>query len=270
MVFKSAMGARRVVGLEYLPGLSRPPCGLAVDIDGTLTVERRRGDFRLDLEAVSLLRELDSRGIPVMLVTGNALPVAAGLGRYLGFRGPHVAENGCLLYYEEHPEKIIELCENSTREAAEIVEEELGDLLEPSWQNRFRLYDYAFTLRRGSREDLSVAVEKVKRLLGERGFGWIRVESSGYAVHLRPREASKGRAVVEAARLLGLSRECVLGVGDSATDVDMALEIPTIAVGNADPRLKERAILVLRNASGRGVVELALAILSLMSRGMGV
>ncbi len=266
MASRYRFGSRRVILLEYVPGLEKPPCGLAVDIDGTLTLYRRRGSFRLDLEAVDLLYELDQRGIPVMLVTGNALPVAAGLGRYLGFSGPHVAENGCLLYYERHPEKVVHLCRRSTREAALLVEKELGEYLEPSWQNLFRIYDYAFTVRDGGKS-LEEAVSMVKKVLAENGFGWVKVEHSGYAIHLRPPEASKGRAVVEASRLRGLDPGCVIGVGDSATDIDMAETIPTVAVGNADPRLKEKAKIVLRNASGRGVLELALAILTMLSRG---
>ena len=259
------IGSRRVIVLEYIPGLDKPPCGLAVDIDGTLTIHRMPGHYQLDLEAVSLLHEIDSKGIPVMLVTGNALPVAAGLGRYLGFSGPHIAENGCLLYYEEHPDKIVHLCRNSARDAAEIVEREMKDILTPSWQNVFRVYDYAFTPRR---KDLNLdrVAREVRKLLDREGYGWVKVEHSGYAIHLRPAEASKGRAVKEAAKMRGLSTDCLLGVGDSATDIDMAEEIPTVAVGNADNKLKEKAVIVLRNASGRGVVELALAILNMMKK----
>ncbi len=266
MVSRYRFGSRRTILLEYIPGLDKPPCGLAVDVDGTLTLRRRFGDFRLDLEAVDLLHEIDQRGVPVMLVTGNALPVAAGLGRYLGFSGPHVAENGCLLFYDRVPGRVVHLCEKSTREAAEIVAEELGDYLEPSWQNRFRIYDYAFPVKPGSGLGIEEAAEKVRALLESQGYGWVRVEHSGYAIHLRPPEASKGRAVVEAAKLRGLDPKCVLGVGDSVTDIDMADYVATVAVGNADPRLKERARIVLRNDSGRGVLELALAILELLSR----
>jgi len=70
---------------------------VAADVDGTLTV--RRGNLLLSLEAVEAIRELEARGITVVLASGNSVPVTAGLARYIGARGPSVAENGCVVFH---------------------------------------------------------------------------------------------------------------------------------------------------------------------------
>ena len=63
---------------------------LAVDIDGTLTDEKRR----ISLTAVEALRMVEDAGIPVILSSGNVLPIAYGIGSMIGTSGPIVAENG--------------------------------------------------------------------------------------------------------------------------------------------------------------------------------
>ena len=230
-------------------------CGLAVDVDGTLTVSRR--GFLLDLGLAGLLRRLEEAGVRVMLVSGNAAPVLAGLARYMGFSGPHVGENGCTLYSES--EGVVPVCRSSCREAARLVEAEASSFLKPSWQNRYRDFDYAFRVVEGV--DPSTAAARVRELLAERGLQ-CRVSFSGYAVHVRPLEASKGRGLLRALELAGLDPGCVVAVGDSAMDAEMAEAGVTLAaVGNADEELLRAASIRLRGHSSQGVRELVEAIL---------
>lgn len=230
-------------------------CGVAVDIDGTITERRVSGDFRLSLEAVEALRRLEDAGVRVMLVTGNSVMVAAGVARYIGVRGPHVAENGCLVYQRG---SVVHACRGTARAAAEALEEELGGLLEPSWQNRCRIHDYAFLVRRVGPEE---AWRMAERVLRERGLR-AKLSHSGYALHVRPLEASKGLGLRVAMRMAGLEPGCVVAVGDSAMDLEMRdAGVTLAAVGNADPRLREGADLVLPGESGSGVALLARAIL---------
>lgn len=71
---------------------------LAVDVDGTLTDTTRR----VSCQAIEALRRQVDRGIIVMLVTGNVLPIAYTLKQYLGMNGPIIAENGGLAYRDEY------------------------------------------------------------------------------------------------------------------------------------------------------------------------
>ncbi len=224
--------------------------GLALDVDGTVTVDR--ASYILDLELASLLRRLQNSGVRIMFVTGNALPVIAGLARYLGLWGPHVAENGCLIF-DAKEERIITLCSRSCRVEAEHVSRELGRILTPSWQNVFRLYDFAFRVKS---VDARQAVNEVRRILDELGSSCI-VSYSGYAVHIRPPEARKSRGLLEALDIAGLKPEEVIAVGDSTLDAEMAeAGVLLAAVANADEELKKRANIVLPEPSSRGVAYL--------------
>ena len=69
---------------------ARPIRALITDVDGTLTDAHRR----LDPRAITALREVEGRGVPVVLATGNVLPIALAIHRSLGLSGPIVAENG--------------------------------------------------------------------------------------------------------------------------------------------------------------------------------
>jgi len=57
---------------------------VVVDVDGTLT----EADRRINLDAVMVLRKLEEKGIPVIIATGNVLPIAWGLRYFIGLSGP--------------------------------------------------------------------------------------------------------------------------------------------------------------------------------------
>src|SRR5579871_1386815 len=75
---------------------ARPPPvrGVVVDVDGTITDAERR----IHPAALRALQRLDRLGVPVVLATGNVLPIALAIYRFIGLHGPIVAENGGLLY----------------------------------------------------------------------------------------------------------------------------------------------------------------------------
>ncbi len=220
-------------------------CCLALDVDGTLT-ETRSG-FRLDLGLVEELR-LVAESVPVILVTGNSIPVVAGLARYLDIRHPVVGENGCLVYNQG---RIIHACRRSTRAAAELLERRLAGILEPSWQNRFRLYDFAFTVREGV--DPAAVLREARRLLDSHGYTWVRLGFSGYALHTKPPEASKARGLRIAMRLRGCRPGCTVAVGDSVLDAEMGEAAHLVAVENADEELASLADARVPGGSSRGV-----------------
>jgi len=220
---------------------------VAVDVDGTLTGP----DLRLSLEAVSALRRAEEAGLRVCLVTGNSLPVAYALARYVGASGPVVAENGGVVYHGG------EVWTAAPREpalrAAEVLAREMG--LRPAFQNRWRLVDAA--LKTGPDFDL----EEARRLV--RGLP-VRLMHSGFALHVVHESVDKGVGLREAARRLGISLEEAAAVGDSETDIPMlrAVGLPA-AVANAPDSLKRVALLVSEREDGEGVAEILDFILSL-------
>jgi len=215
---------------------------VAADIDGTLT--RRRGDLLLSVEAVEAVRMLEARGIRVSLVSGNSLPITAGLARYLGAAGPSVGENGCVVFWRG---EIIHVCRG--RPPRELVEELLEMGFAESWQNQFRFHDLAF--RAPDPSLIERALEVVRR------YGYVAY-SSGYALHVQPPGGGKGEGVRVAARLLGVPLEEVAAVGDGENDIPM-LEIAGFSAcpGDADPRVKEVVDYVASRPGGEGFAEIA-------------
>ena len=229
---------------------------LAVDVDGTLTIDR--GVFTLDLDVVHLLRKLRDMGVHIILVTGNSVPVVAGLARYLGFEeSPQVAENGCMVFYKGSR---MRTCLEDVSHAARLVEEKLSHLVYPSWQNIYRHCDYAFNVREGV--DPYTALEEVRRLLETVGARNIGIGFSGYAIHVRPSCASKARGLLKALETIGVTPDRVIAVGDSAMDAELKQASAVLAaVGNADKELKKNADIILPGKSASSVKILAKALL---------
>ncbi len=225
---------------------------LAVDVDGTLTEER--GMYRLSVSAISAIRELESRGISVVLATGNSYQIASALTRYIGASWPAIAENGCVLVDKGRVES---LCSGRPPEALVKSIKALG--LSEGWQNPCRLHDLEFVSEDPSL--LSRAVPYVERAMAE--VGWRgRVIVSGYALHAQPQGGGKGEALRRIALRAGLSVEEIGAVGDSSGDVDLLLAAGfRAAVGDADPELKGVADYVASARAGEGFAEIARYIL---------
>ncbi len=223
----------------------------ALDVDGTLTVER--GNTLLDCSGVTAVRLLESHGVRVSLISGNSVPVVTGLSLYLGATGPALGENGCVAYYRG---SIYHFCEGKPpRELVEAVKS-LG--FEESWQNRFRFHEVALIPRVRGREALSL-VEKASAIISEWGY---RAVWSGYALHVQPPGGGKGTGLRGAARLLGVSEREFLAVGDGENDVPMlAAAGVSGAPADASEEAKRVASIVASRPGARGTLEIVARVL---------
>ncbi len=238
---------------ELLEALSRVRAVVS-DVDGTLTVAR--GDYRLSPRALEAIWKLEEAGVRVVLATGNSLPVALALARYTGARGPVVAENGCLVAVKKG-EEVLEyaLSPRSCRDALEVALKAASGLVQESWQNPYRRYDYALIPIDHSRA--WEAVERIRKALDEAGLSDVRVTYSGFAIHIY-RGHGKKAGVLKALELIGVDPGEAAGIGDGANDVELLEAVGLkAAVANADSRLKSVADIVLSKPSGEGFAELA-------------
>jgi len=227
------------------------------DIDGTLTINR--SSYVLSIEAINALRKLVEKGIVVSLVSSNALPVVIGLSRYIGLNGPVVGESGALVYHDEWG--IVELASAPAREAYLGVLEEYGEYVEDSWQNRFRIYEYALKIKR---EYLGRAWDIVREIRGfvESRYEGFTVDYSGYAIHIHAKGVSKGTAVRYILDRLGVDPGEAMGIGDSVMDAEFIGFLGyRVAVGGADEGLVRVCNIVLSEPSGLGVAEVASRVL---------
>lgn len=221
---------------------------VATDIDGTLT----NYNDELYIEAISTIRELERRGIKVILCSGNALCVTKALAKYIGCSGPTVSENGAVVEYKAKMRIIGR--KDIGREALNELKKVYGENVKESWSNAYRFVDVA--IRRNIPFD---EVEKiVKKVNGA------KVIDSGFAYHITDESVDKGKGLLLALKLIEVEPKEVLGIGDSITDLEM-LKVCGVkaAVANADPRIKEIADVVAEKEFGLGFVEIVNKIVKL-------
>ncbi len=229
----------------------------AFDIDGTLSVSRNT--VELDLDALRALRALEKSGVSVVLVSSNMIPAVAALKKYIGLSGPAIGETGCIIYWGGNEFEV--LTKYSARKIYEEILGEFSDYVYGSWQNRFRSYDFALKIRSEYRRRANEIVDEIREFVEERDPD-IKVGFSGYAIHLTPKDAGKGKALVHVMKKLGIKPEEAIGVGDSVMDYDFIRYVGLkVAVGNADEELKRLVDLVTTKPSGQGVAELVSRIL---------
>ncbi|MEM3395749.1 MAG: phosphoglycolate phosphatase [Thermoplasmata archaeon] len=210
---------------------------LFVDIDGTITDEERRAE----LEAVEILRNL-SKKLTVVLTSGNVLPVAFGIRQFIGLHGPVIAENGGVVLCNNEVEVLatIEEVERFFRAAQQQIK------MERIFTDRWRLTEIAV------KPDADY--ERIVEL--SKGFR-VRIERTGFAIHIMPEHVSKASAMEHICKKLGVSLEECIAVGDGDNDARM-LEIAGFsgAPANASELAKQKAKYVAKNAYGKGFVEI--------------
>jgi phosphoglycolate phosphatase len=220
----------------------RPIRALVTDVDGTLTDASRR----LDPRAILAVRDLERDGIPVILATGNVLPVALALHRSLGLSGPIVAENGGLVYDRcEGRETVERLCDRRPALDAYRRLRRAGLPVRRLFTDRWRETEVAL--------EADVPLSRIRPHL--RGLG-ITAEATGYAIHLMETGAGKLPALERALSTRGLGIGDCLAAGDGDNDVGMLRAAGrAVSFANGSPRARSAADWVAPSGFAAGFVE---------------
>lgn len=216
---------------------------VVTDVDGTLTDRSRR----LDPAAVAAVRALEDRGIPVLLATGNVLPVALALHRALGLTGPIVAENGGLLWMGERgrADRVERMADPIVARAAFRALVRAGLPVRRLFTDRWRESEVAL--------EPTVSLSRVRRALGARP---VRAESTGYAIHLMEAGAGKRPTLELALGRLGLSLSDAVVLGDGDNDVAMLRAAGYgVSFPSASRRARAAARYISRSSYALGFVE---------------
>jgi phosphoglycolate phosphatase len=228
-------------------GGARPTRGevlraVVTDVDGTLTNEHRR----LDPLAFARVRRLEANDIPVVLATGNVLPIALALHRFLGLSGPIVAENGGVIYSRRSGRERVEvLADRTVAERAFRTLERARLPVRRLFTDRWRESEVAL--------EPTVSVARIRRHLGGAG---VNVESTGFAIHLMETGAGKLPGLERALAPLGLAPSDCVVLGDGDNDVQMLRAAGFgVSFPSASPRARTAARYVTRARFGRGFVE---------------
>jgi phosphoglycolate phosphatase (TIGR01487 family) len=215
---------------------------LAVDIDGTLTDEKRH----ICIEAIQAIREARDNGYPVILASGHILPIIFGLQGFLGLKGnPIVAENGGVVL---HNRKITRLASN---ELALKAYQYISQRMEVSllWSDIWRETEVGI--------DKKANIDELKRHLWKFDTdGELKVESTGFAHHIFDCRMNKFEGLKVAAGMIGVDVADFGAVGDSENDVQMLKGCGVgVALANAQDIAKDAADHVTKESYGSGFQE---------------
>jgi phosphoglycolate phosphatase len=217
---------------------------VVTDIDGTLTDAERR----LDTKAIAATRRLEARGIPVILATGNVLPISIAVQRSLGLTGPIVAENGGIVYRRADGRDLVERVADR-RVALRAYRALVGAGLPVHrlFTDRWRETEVGL--------EPTVPVPLIRRTLRRAGIRASTI-GTGFAVHLMEPGAGKLAALRHALGPLGLTPADCLVLGDGDNDAPMLRAAGFgVSFASGSPAARRAADYVTRAEFGDGFVE---------------
>jgi len=217
---------------------------VAADIDFTLT----DANFRLDTAAVEKIRELEERGVKVILISGRNLPATGSLAQLIGTCGLVVAENGGVIARYQTPIKVLGRIENA-RAALRMLRKRMGRKVIERPDSKLGMRLASVSLER------SFECEEAQRLIRRSRLRVDLIDTGVTYILLDPR-ANKGDALVGPGQLAKLPLARSVGIGDNYNDLDLFRKVAfKIAVANAPEEVKQQADYVCNHSYGRGFLE---------------
>ena len=222
---------------------------IAVDIDGTITDEKRQ----ICISAIESLRKAEKSGIPTIIVTGNVVNYAYAAEVLIGCSGGLVAENGGVVFKEGENNNATETMVDRefVTSAENHLKDKLGDKFDKhtSHDNMYRLTETVF-YKTIEKKELEDALNDFKYL------NQLEIYDSGFALHITDKRVNKGTSLKYLCERNGINMENVMAIGDSQNDEDFLKQVGyKIAVGNAEEKLKEISTYTCKNLFGDGVAE---------------
>ena len=231
------------MNFEPTPPFDRPIRAVVLDIDGTITVP----DRRLSMAAQVSVMRLEAMGIPVILASGNVMPAARATALMVGATGPVVAENGGMVLYRGAgwKEEIDILGDRKVAdEAYDHLKAQMPEVRALITQ-RWRESEIAL--------EMGPDVDRIREVI--RDFP-VHVETSGYSIHIMPKDLDKGKGVLHALEIIDIPPEEVMAFGDSENDISVFRVCGLgVAVNQRDMALTSVADYVTRGTDGDGVFE---------------
>jgi hypothetical protein len=210
---------------------------VAIDIDGTLTDAERR----LDLGAVAKARELEEKGVPIILATGNILCITEAASFFIGTTGPLIAENGGIVTYAKTGETNYFGDIKKVNEAFEVLEKNLE--VEKVMASELRMTEIAIYR--------DVPIEEVRKMLAE--FD-VSIIDTKFAIHIKDSNVNKGEALKKVAKMIGIDVSEIAAIGDSEGDREM-FETAGYSISISEEKLRDVSDYVTKARFGEGCKE---------------
>lgn len=213
----------------------------AVDIDGTIT-DNKGG--RVDLDALAALRYLVKLGHKVIYVTGRSSIEAYVLSVFGGTTRIAVGENGGIITSGPNEHKLIGNKQECVK-AFEFIKTNLPEVVEKPVFPRIT----EVVLER------NFDIEHGKTILSQNGYE-VQLSDSMYAYHINSKGVNKANGFLEVMRMFSATRDDVIAIGDSETDLPLFdIAEVSVAMGNAPDGVKSRATIAVQGREGDGVIE---------------
>ena len=213
----------------------------AVDIDGTIT-ENHGGQVSLD--ALEALRHMERLGHKVIFVSGRSSVEGYVLSVFAGTTRIAVGENGGVVTSGPSDHKLLGN-KDECMKAFEFLKSKIPQVkIKPVFPRMTEV-----VLERTF--DIDVA----KKIVKENNLP-VELSDSQYAFHINSRGINKARGFGEVMKMLSVSNEDVISIGDSETDVPLfKMAGFSIALGNSAENVKSCATMSVSGKAGDGVIE---------------
>ncbi len=213
----------------------------AVDIDGTIT---ENGQGRIHLDALSALRHLKKIGHNVIFVSGRSSIEGYLLSIFGGTTNIAVGENGGCITFGPNNHKLLGNKEKCI-EVFEFLKSKIDNVVEKPVFPRLT----EVVLER------TFDIELAKKTVLENNLD-ARLSDSQYAFHINSSGIHKGRGFEVVMKMLSVTKNDVIAIGDSETDVPLFKVAQTsVALGNSSDDVKSQATFSVSAKSGDGLIE---------------
>ena len=227
------------------------PKTFAVDIDGTIT---ENGVGRINLDALSALRHMTKIGHNVIFVSGRSSVEGYLLSVFGGTTHLAVGENGGCITQGPTTHTLLGNKEECFR-AFEILKSNLDNVREKPVFPRMT----EVVLER------TFDIEEGKKIALENNLNVVLADSQ-YAFHINSKGIDKARGFEEVMKMLAISNDDVIAIGDSETDVPLfKIAKTSVALGNSSEFVKSNASFCTSAKSGDGLIEALDKLASMLS-----
>jgi len=213
----------------------------AVDIDGTIT-ENHSGQVSLD--ALEALRHMERLGHKVIFVSGRSSVEGYVLSVFAGTTRIAVGENGGVVTSGPSDHKLL----GNKDECIKVFEFLKSKIPQVKIKPVFpRMTEVVL--------ERTFDIDVAKKIVKENNLP-VELSDSQYAFHINSRGINKARGFGEVMKMLSVSNEDVISIGDSETDVPLfKMAGFSIALGNSAENVKSCATMSVSGKAGDGVIE---------------
>ena len=213
----------------------------AIDIDGTIT---ENGVGRINLDALSALRHLKNIGHNVIFVSGRSSVEGYLLSVFGGTTPIAVGENGGCITTGPNMHKLLGN-KPDCLQAFELLKSNIPNVAEKPVFPRMT----EIVLER------TFDIESGNNFVNDNNLPVI-LSDSQFAFHINSKGIDKARGFSEVMKMLSITREDVIAIGDSNTDIPLfKIAKTSIALGNSTEFVQSSATFSVSGKSGDGLIE---------------